>query len=308
VLVSDDDWRDQFQRIERSLQLIIGEGVPAPVRAYLDYKDIVFHFCTDVFHLADWIAAYLSEESDPDEVTRQIHAEAIKPSAALSACTDVANGYKHLDLTRKSFTSGTKSDYSRIVGVSFYDNFADPAVTRFTINTSDGNRDAVDVAKDAVADWIKWFNSGSELACRIRQQVDADSVGNPPEFVKPWEDRRRCDSVGCQIHRVLTRIANPSPLGGSLPYCICRTRPPLSEVPPRSWWWFPFGYGEAIRAYRQRVYSITNELVRAGFGLRGQTALQRIQQSVIREIADRDEAQRRCPKRHVARVFCHPNG
>src|SRR4029077_10974236 len=67
------------------------------------------HYCSDAWHLRDWImnSATLSQ-TIRDDVKTLFDAinHPATASVALAACADIANGSKHLVLTRRIYTPG----------------------------------------------------------------------------------------------------------------------------------------------------------------------------------------------------------
>lgn len=97
----------------RSLGLFIQVGEPTPLpQTVISARDVLYHFCCDVFHLRDWIAADVGNDpSYPDNtkmVTEQLN-NVIKKSVELATCRDIANGSKHLILREPSFVEGMPS-------------------------------------------------------------------------------------------------------------------------------------------------------------------------------------------------------
>ena len=79
-------------------------------------RDVLYHFCSDAFHLRDWIAATVgTDESTTKALARQIDNEVVLLSPELSACCDVANGFKHLVLHRRSYVTGANQGHAEVV-------------------------------------------------------------------------------------------------------------------------------------------------------------------------------------------------
>lgn len=135
--MNDETWRNQYKRASRSANLVIAlaEGSVNAMRPDLfDPADAVYHFCTDAFHLRDWIAAAgVDRDQFADDKAfektlnariRQLDRELFKRSAELAACRDIANGYKHLKLTGPSFLPD--GEHSEVVGREFRVDFSKP--------------------------------------------------------------------------------------------------------------------------------------------------------------------------------------
>jgi len=165
-----ETWKDQYKRLQRQHGLLEMSAAPN-----IDYnellhdqahaRDILYHFCCDAFHLHDWIKnSRLRRNNIQADLRRLLNTNATGTSAALSACADIANGSKHLKLTRPSYTTGRTRGHARVVdhtqGVRL------PATlpfhlgaNYFTIEVRGFPRDALDVARAAVADWDTWLTS-----------------------------------------------------------------------------------------------------------------------------------------------------
>jgi hypothetical protein len=206
--VLDETWREQYDRMQRSFELLKQVGEPTPKgQAVLPARDVLFHFCCDVFHLRDWIAAAVgTDKTSINQVGDQLTHDVIKPSRELSACSDVANGFKHLVLHGRSFVTGTTEGHSEVVSqgveVSAVDKVRGTDAATFTLIESDGTvaaesvippsapapassrvhrsdtlvididgqqHDAHQVAAKAVVAWDQWLAGPSPIAVRLRQ-------------------------------------------------------------------------------------------------------------------------------------------
>lgn len=92
----------------RSLGLFIQVGEPTPLpQTVIPARDVLYHFCCDVFHLRDWIAADVGDDPSYHDNTAtvrgQLNNDVIKRSVELATCRDIANGSKHLILDNPSF-------------------------------------------------------------------------------------------------------------------------------------------------------------------------------------------------------------
>ncbi|WP_142280274.1 hypothetical protein [Mycobacterium paraense] len=128
-------------------------------------RDILYHFCCDAFYLSEWIGkSRLRRNNIQVDLSRLLNRRGTGTSAALSACADIANASKHFKLTQSSYTTGRRRGHARAVAhtqgarlpfrfpVHFGANY-------FTIEVRGVQRDALDVARDAVADWDTWLKS-----------------------------------------------------------------------------------------------------------------------------------------------------
>lgn len=200
----NETWKEQYDRMQRSFALLNQKN---ELRESVVARDILFHFCSDAFHLRDWIAATLgTDEATTAAFTKAISDEAIKPSPELSACCDIANGFKHFALHRKSYVTGTTQGHAEVTGqalsiyttiiaenptsgtanILYYDGtyeedvpigsekyaaaMDDPGYFQntFTIDINGQEHDAHDVATKAVAAWDQWLQGTSAVAALLR--------------------------------------------------------------------------------------------------------------------------------------------
>jgi hypothetical protein len=163
-----ETWKDQYKRLQRQHELLEMSANPNVEYNELLHdqahaRDILYHFCCDAFHLRDWISnSRLRQNNIQADLGRLLNTRGRGTSAALSACADVANGSKHLKLTRASYTTGRRRGHARVVdqiqGVRL------PAklpfhfgANYFAIEVRGVQRDALDVARDALNDWDTWL-------------------------------------------------------------------------------------------------------------------------------------------------------
>ena len=61
----NETWKEQYDRMKRSFELLkqLGEPTPLP-QDVIPPRDVVYHFCCDVFHLRDWIAATIGTDKN----------------------------------------------------------------------------------------------------------------------------------------------------------------------------------------------------------------------------------------------------
>jgi hypothetical protein len=128
-------------------------------------RDILYHFCCDVWHLKDWITSVSSpvRQSVKDDVwTLFDHNQHPQTASdALMACADIANGSKHLDLTRKFYTPGGPAQVtSQSQGAKFPMRFPFHfAANHWKIDLGGVEHDALDLAMQAIADWDTWLTT-----------------------------------------------------------------------------------------------------------------------------------------------------
>lgn len=51
-------------------------------------------------------------------IAAQLNTDVVKPSPELSACSDIANGFRHLALHRRSYVTGTNQGHAEVVSHS----------------------------------------------------------------------------------------------------------------------------------------------------------------------------------------------
>ena len=101
VVVLNENWKHQYERLNRSLRLVrqLGEPTLMP-QEIMNPRDVLYHFCCDALHLRDWIvAAFPLDEQSSLKVMENLIAM-IRSSPDLAACADVALAIKHLVLTK----------------------------------------------------------------------------------------------------------------------------------------------------------------------------------------------------------------
>jgi hypothetical protein len=88
-------YQEQVERIDR-LMKIVEAGDPYKVMSGLSFYDVIVFTCQSMWHLKDWI---LNDPqfgaSDQAALSKDIHA-----TRCLLVCADIANGTKHLSLSR----------------------------------------------------------------------------------------------------------------------------------------------------------------------------------------------------------------
>jgi hypothetical protein len=88
-------YQEQVERIDR-LMKVVEANDPYKVISGLSFYDIIVFTCQSMWHLKDWI---LNDPhfgaSDQAELSKDIHA-----TRCLLVCADIANGSKHLSLSR----------------------------------------------------------------------------------------------------------------------------------------------------------------------------------------------------------------
>ncbi|ROZ56201.1 hypothetical protein EEB12_21030 [Rhodococcus sp. WS1] len=168
----NETWSDQYRRMQRSRERLLSDlnGSDSAVA-----RDSLYRFYQDVFHLLDWICADPSTAHLKSEV-RQMSDD----SPALRVCADVANGTKHLHLDRTSRVTGKRQGHAEVVsqnatahvprinavGSAFPGSVVPNAKAEvgsvhhsWFVRVNGTDRDAVELAEQAVADWDTWLDS-----------------------------------------------------------------------------------------------------------------------------------------------------
>ena len=132
-------WRDQRERMKRTLRRLQGPHTNAD-----EYRDDLYHFFQDAWHLKDWI------RNDPTiaPAIRDAIENEVTSITALRIAADIANGTKHLELTRprEGATITSKS-------ITVFPGTAKPAKYDWTITLSGGTVIARDHLHEVVKAW-----------------------------------------------------------------------------------------------------------------------------------------------------------
>jgi hypothetical protein len=165
--VLGETWQDQYMRLQRQFALLkkaadSNTRYDELLHEQAHARDILYHFCCDAFHLRDWIANSNLAQSIRADLPRLLNTHQTGTSVALAACADIANGSKHLVLTRSPYSSGGPAE---IVGQTQGAKFPVQlpfhfGANHFKIDLGGGVvRDGLGLARDAVADWDGWLTS-----------------------------------------------------------------------------------------------------------------------------------------------------
>jgi hypothetical protein len=160
-----EQWPNQYKRMQRSyasLQRAAHPNDSYPEQEPDAARDILYHFCSDALNLRDWIVktANLSQATRDD--VRHLFRSATKPqqvSVALAACADIANGSKHFVLTQTPYTPGGPAQAtSQSRGARLPATLpANLGANHWTIDVGGVGHDALDLARQAIADWDTWL-------------------------------------------------------------------------------------------------------------------------------------------------------
>ncbi|MEB4211729.1 hypothetical protein [Mycobacterium sp. 94-17] len=166
-----ETWEHQYRRMHRQYELLqrtADQNKYDEIQQADRARDILYHFCCDAFHLRDWITN--ADQTLKDARKAALNAFLPKndqnPRAlALAKCADIANGFKHGGLDQGFYTPGGPAEIvEHVQGVTFPKTFpANFSANHWKIRAivSGVEDDALDVARDAVAEWDWWLpNNG----------------------------------------------------------------------------------------------------------------------------------------------------
>ncbi|MFI7470517.1 hypothetical protein [Nonomuraea sp. NPDC049646] len=188
-----EGWRDQYNRMLRR-KARLDEAVGPSSLGSDEARDRLMEFYVTAFSLLDWLLEdpALKQGSPPplsERDRRDLLASFKQPGGvmAFSLCGDLANGIKHLVLTRSTKTgdkSTTIDQQSVAVGLPVFESrteFPGPlqraadereaqeraaavtAVHRWRVTSNGAHWDAVDLANQVVDAWNDWLNAHSLL-------------------------------------------------------------------------------------------------------------------------------------------------
>lgn len=183
----EGQWPEQFKRVKRLYERFrsINQGKDAEIaRQYLTecgsadwwtwgthssldwhFKDDIFSFFQNCFHLRDWI--YNAPEFGPRPSVRRL----VNRSAGLSVCADIANGLKHLRLSqpRRRARIGPSDRPAARQGQTTYAVFV-------TVIVDGTERDGFEIAQDCVREWEAYVERELLAELAAVDQVEADRV------------------------------------------------------------------------------------------------------------------------------------
>lgn len=89
-------FQDQLNRVDRLMKIILSDDQNSLLGPTLSFEDVIFFGCQSMWHLKDWILNDTNfQVKDVDKLKADIHSQ-----KCLLVCSDLANGSKHLTLTR----------------------------------------------------------------------------------------------------------------------------------------------------------------------------------------------------------------
>jgi hypothetical protein len=104
----EKSYQDQLERIFRLMEIINAKD-PHPLMGKLRFEDILFFACQCIWHLKDWV---LNDSAFGARDLKQLKAD-IHSEKCLLICADLANGSKHLMLSRPK----TAFDFAKRKGI-----------------------------------------------------------------------------------------------------------------------------------------------------------------------------------------------
>jgi len=130
-------WYERFEQIHNGFDK----------RGFENKKDDILAFFMNCFHLKDWI------RYDTDIPYQEVE-NFVNENDCLKYCADIANGSKHLSLSRRRKTS--ESDILRTAVI--IDKEKQQAIPLLIIWDSQGNiKDTFEIATEAVEKWREFF-------------------------------------------------------------------------------------------------------------------------------------------------------
>ena len=153
-------WREQYDRMHRGLRRLLtisrGEGT---LSSSDEARDALYHFFQDAYHLKDWIL-----NDDAVVIDGKGLEDRISDNEALSLCTDLCNGTKHLRLRgsqgrRRGPRTGDASTAFASQSVVVRPAAAGsgqpprPALHSWTVQSKGKTHDAVTLAGEVVRAW-----------------------------------------------------------------------------------------------------------------------------------------------------------
>ncbi|OMC05601.1 hypothetical protein A5733_19685 [Mycobacterium sp. NS-7484] len=164
----NETWVDQYKRLHRSYALLCRVADQNNTEPELhqpdNARDAFYHFCCDVFHLKDWIIECEQVSSGVRSAARDFlrknRPEIPESEAALAACADIANASKHLKLNHGSYTPGGPAEPTKQVqGATFPMKLPFHfSANHWRIRVGEDERDALELATEAVAAWDRWLH------------------------------------------------------------------------------------------------------------------------------------------------------
>lgn len=150
-------WYEQYERMIRGRDrlLLTASGAGDRHVSSDEARDGLYHFFQDAYHLKDWI-------KNGSAATKHDIESFINDTPILQISADLANGIKHLRLTRRARTGDATT---AVVGQSVIVRPAaagsglpvEPALHSWRVHSGGQDYDACELANDIVAEWQVWL-------------------------------------------------------------------------------------------------------------------------------------------------------
>jgi hypothetical protein len=143
-------WQSQWARVHRRVDDVraVYTGRPGGTDVAID---TVQSFFEAVHQLKDWLG------NDPSSgITKADGDKLINESTTLQLCADLANGSKHLKLTRRTRTGDPATGIARNDVTVFAG--TGTSAHRFYVQSAGSEYDVLQLAEDAEAEWHKFLS------------------------------------------------------------------------------------------------------------------------------------------------------
>ncbi len=159
---------EQLDRAERYLAKIraVHAGAFAQSHDRLSYEDDLVSFFMHCYHIRDWIIRLNKIGMTSKEVDSFINS-----NRCLQVCADLCNGSKHCELDRPARSGSQPHIAGRKYEASTWltgSGGGEVLIASYSIMTSSGVVDALELAEDCLACWRKFIN---DLQASYEEQV-----------------------------------------------------------------------------------------------------------------------------------------
>jgi len=158
---------EQIERAGRYLARVrsIYGGVFASSHEQISYEDDLVSFFIHCHHIRDWVLHLY-----PEKVASRTLDIFIDSHTDLRVCADMCNGVKHCVLTRAPRSGSQPNVATKAYTASTWftgSGGGEVLQARYTIATSAGPRDALELAEDCMKLWLSFIS-----ACEIQPSTD----------------------------------------------------------------------------------------------------------------------------------------
>jgi hypothetical protein len=152
-------WEEQWKRVGRWFERFSNTARGRDHDRESDaYQDEAYAFFLNSFHLKDWL------KNDPASSVAASDVEAfISRSPSLRLCADLANGSKHLTLTRPRVDAKTRvgrRDFSLVLGGGRLPRIA----AKYEVEAAGKKRDAFKLATECMHEWTSYLEAKGLLS------------------------------------------------------------------------------------------------------------------------------------------------